>query len=220
MRGILSRAFYCAAIAGFISLFHLCATAEENVDPYNDASQYVYGENIGWLNAEPLGDGGPGVDVTDTMLSGYVWAENIGWVSLSCENTSSCGTVSYGITNDQTGQLSGYAWSENAGWISFSCTNTDSCTTVDYGVTIDTITGEFHGRAWGENIGWISFRGEDSAPFRVMTSWEPSAVNECGVDLDEDGDVDGLDLAVLITGFENDSLIEFAIEFGRTECYD
>ena len=115
-------------------------TFAENIDPYNDDSQYAYGENIGWLNAEPLGDGGPGVAVNDTKLSGYIWAENIGWVSLSCENTGSCGTVSYGVTNDGSGNLSGYAWAENVGWISFSCENTGSCGTVDYGVTIDPAT--------------------------------------------------------------------------------
>ena len=80
------------------------------------------------------GDGGPGVAVGDFELTGYVWAENIGWVSLSCENTSSCGTVDYGVTNDGSGNLSGYAWGENVGWISFSCENTGSCSTVEYGV--------------------------------------------------------------------------------------
>jgi hypothetical protein len=65
------------------------ATFAENIDPDNDGSQYAYGENIGWLNAKPLGGGEPGVNVEDTKLTGYLWAENIGWVSLSCENTGS-----------------------------------------------------------------------------------------------------------------------------------
>ncbi len=25
----------------------------ENIDPYEDGSQYAYGENVGWLNFEP-----------------------------------------------------------------------------------------------------------------------------------------------------------------------
>ena len=25
----------------------------ENIDPYDDGSQYAYGENVGWLNFEP-----------------------------------------------------------------------------------------------------------------------------------------------------------------------
>lgn len=131
----------------------------ENVDPYDDGSQYAYGENIGWLNFEPNVPSDPcdyGVTVSDTELTGFIWAENIGWISLSCENTSSCGTVNYGVTNDVSGNLAGYAWSENVGWISFSCDNTSSCGTVNYGVTIDE-KGNFDGYAWAENIGWLNF---------------------------------------------------------------
>ena len=42
--------------------------AAENVDPTNDGSQYAWGENVGWLNAEPGGDGGPGVQVDDRLI--------------------------------------------------------------------------------------------------------------------------------------------------------
>jgi hypothetical protein len=131
-----------------------CVGIAENIDPYEDGSQYAYGENVGWLNFEP--NEGPGVHVSKTELIGYVWAENVGWVSLSCENTSSCATVNYRVTNDDAGNLAGYAWGENVGWISFSCDNTSSCGTVDYGVTVDS-DGNFDGYAWSENIGWINF---------------------------------------------------------------
>ena len=176
----------------------------ENIDPDEDGSQYAWGENVGWFNAEPHGDGGPGVQVEDAKLTGYLWAENIGWVSLSCENTSSCATVNYGVTNDGSGNLSGYAWGENVGWISFSCDNTNSCGTVDYRVTIDLATGEFSGKAWGENIGWLTFRSTGMVPYGVTTSWSTS--EPCEGDFDKDGDVDGSDLAV------------FAADFGRTDC--
>ncbi len=137
----------------------------ENIDPYNDGSQYAYGENVGWLNFEPgIGDG---VQVASDKLTGYVWAENIGWISLSCENTASCGTVSYGVTNDGSGNLSGHAWAENVGWISFSCANTSSCGTVDYGVTIDA-NGTFAGWAYGENIGWIHLASTSPVPYKVQ----------------------------------------------------
>jgi hypothetical protein len=54
-------------------------------------------------------------------LAGYAWAENVGWISFSCENTSSCGTVSYGVTIDvSSGDFSGQAWGENVGWITFA----------------------------------------------------------------------------------------------------
>jgi hypothetical protein len=167
-------------IFSVVLLLFCSAVYAENIDPNDDGSQYAYGVNVGWLNAEPDGDGGPGVEVSDFELTGYIWAENIGWVSLSCENTSSCGDVSYGVTNDGMGNLSGYGWAENAGWISFSCENTGSCyTAVDYGVTIDPATGEFSGHAWGENIGWITFRSTGAVAFGVTTSW--------GSDADGDG---------------------------------
>ena len=126
---------------------NLCA---ENIDPYEDGSQYAYGENIGWLNFEPNVQGDPcdyGVTVSDTELVGYIWAENIGWINLS---PSTYG----GVFNDGSGNLSGYAWGENVGWINFNpVVSGDS---NDYGVKID-VDGNFSGWAWGENIGWINF---------------------------------------------------------------
>lgn len=154
----------------------------ENIDPNNNASQYAYGENVGWLNAEPSGDGGPGLEVEDFKLSGYIWAENIGWVSLSCENTSSCGTVNYRVINDGRGNLSGHAWAENVGWISFSCENTGSCGAVEYHVRIDFGTAEFSGKAWGESIGWINFGSGGANSYSVRSSWDP--------DTDDDGMAD------------------------------
>jgi hypothetical protein len=192
----------------------------ENIDPEDDGARYAYCENIGWLNAKPLGDGGPGVDVGHTKLTGYLWAENIGWVSLSCENTGSCSRVRYGVTNDGEGNLSGYAWSENAGWISFSCKSRGTCGTVDYGVAIDPVTGEFSGRAWGENIGWVSFRSQGAVPFGVTTSWV-APVNDCYWDNDNDGDVDPLDLVANRQALVISSrlLSSFALEFGRADCF-
>ncbi len=139
------------------------ARAQENVDPLHDGSRYAYGENVGWLNAQPLGQGGPGVNVTDAGLTGYLWSENVGWISLSCSNTGSCATVGYGVANDGAGVLSGFAWGENIGWINFSPTGG--------GVIIDATTGTFGGRAWGENVGWITFASAGPVSYRVRTSW-------------------------------------------------
>ena len=111
-------------------LFYHSTAWAENIDPNDVGAQWAWGENVGWLNAEPLGNGGPGITVKDGELTEYIWAENIGWISLSCKNTSSCGTVAYGVTYDGAGLVSGYAWGENVGWISFSCENTGSCETA------------------------------------------------------------------------------------------
>jgi hypothetical protein len=135
----------------------------ENIDPDDDGSQYAWSENVGWFNAEPAVGGQPGVDVDDFELSGYMWGENIGWVSLSCQNTASCGAVPHAVVNDGNGTLSGYAWSENAGWINFA--------PQAAGVSIDPVTGVFSGRAWGENIGWITFSSAGPHPYALKTGW-------------------------------------------------
>ena len=128
----------------------------ENIDPDNDDSQYAYGENVGWLNFEPGGNGGSGAEVTSSAVTGYVWGENIGWINLS--------PVSYGgVANDGAGNLSGYAWGENVGWINFAPTGG--------GVTIGT-DGVFDGWAWGENIGWIHLKNP-AIPYKVKTAWAP-----------------------------------------------
>jgi hypothetical protein len=135
----------------------------ENIDPTSNGSQYAWAENVGWINAEPSGNGGPGVQVSDFELTGRMWAENVGWVSLSCKNAASCASVAYGVFNDGHGVLSGYAWSENTGWINFAPTGA--------GVLIDPANGNFSGRAWGENVGWITFASNGANPYVVRTAW-------------------------------------------------
>lgn len=131
----------------FLWVFSAASVFAENIDPYEDDSQYAYGENIGWLNFEPsIAGPNVGATVSSSKLTGFIWAENIGWINLS--------PGAYGgVINDGTGRLSGYAWGENVGWINFGPTYG--------GVTIDP-DGKFDGWAWGENIGWINF---DSADF-------------------------------------------------------
>lgn len=137
--------------------------AAENIDPDNDGSQHAWAENVGWINAEPSGEGGSGVQVDDFELTGWMWGENVGWISLSCRNGSTCATTDYGVRNDGQGVLSGYAWSENVGWINFA--------PATAGVVIDVATGEFSGEAWGENVGWIRFASSGANPFVVKTGW-------------------------------------------------
>ena len=142
--------------------------AAENMDPDNDDSQKAWAENVGWINAEPNGDDGDGIQVGDNELSGWMWSENTGWISLSCKNTLSCATTDYGILNDGNGVLTGYGWGENVGWINFAPSTS--------GVTIDPATGEFTGYAWAENVGWISFNCANTATcgdvdYKVKAGW-------------------------------------------------
>lgn len=186
----------------------------ENIDPQDTDEQYAWGENVGWLNTEPLGQGGPGLTVSGTNVTGYAWSENVGWISFSCENTDSCSGVDFGVSNDGSGHLSGYAWSENVGWISFSCENTSSCEIVNYGVVIDSFTGQFSGHAWCENIGWITFDSTLLFDAGIVTNWNNG---DCMGDVEPDGDVDGMDLADYAGEYGSAGaidLITFAGEFG------
>jgi hypothetical protein len=105
-------------ILGILIVFIISPALAENIDPYEDNSQYAYSENTGWLNFEPATV--DGAQVESEKLTGWVWAENIGWISFSCDNSSSCGTVDYGVTIDEQGNFNGWAWSENVGWIHFN----------------------------------------------------------------------------------------------------
>lgn len=121
----------------------------DNIDPYENDSQFAWGENVGWFNFEP--SEGPGVQVSGQSIEGFVWAENIGWINLSPANYG-------GVVNDNLGNLSGFAWGENVGWINFG---------ANYGgVSIDA-NGGFEGWAWGENIGWIRFDSTKSYNVRA-----------------------------------------------------
>jgi len=157
----------------FAMVLAASAALAENIDPNNDGSRYAWSENLGWLNARPSGPGGPGIQVSNSGLTGWMWSENAGWISLSCANDSTCGTTSYGVTNDGCGTLSGHAWSENMGWIEFAPTTCGADPTC--GVKINSTSGVFSGRAWSENAGWITFSATSPTAFRVTTSWRPTA---------------------------------------------
>ena len=143
--------------------------AAENIDPVDDDSQYAWGENVGWINAEPGGDGADGVHVADFEVTGWMWGENVGWISLSCKTTGTCESIGYGIVNDGLGNLSGTAWAENVGWIDFDPAG-------DGRVWIDVIDGTFLGEAWGENVGWIAMSNFAAAhPYALRTGWNCAA---------------------------------------------
>jgi len=143
-------------------LFTLNSVAEETVDPNQTGRQYAWSENGGWINAEPSGDGGPGLDFGTGVLKGWLWSENFGWISLNCTNTDSCATVDFRVSSKPVQAqpdhytFSGYGWGENIGWVSFNCENTSNCTGADYRV-VATASGALSGYAWSENAGWLSF---------------------------------------------------------------
>jgi hypothetical protein len=157
------------AVTTMATALLVSAGSAENIDPCDDASQYAYAENVGWVNFEPnRPEPNVGATVSDTSLTGFIWAENIGWINLD-PNDNDANT---GVRNDSTGELSGLAWGENVGWINF-----DPDVAADsnhYGVTIDA-NGNFDGWAWGENIGWIHLQHQAWPSYKVQTSWTGAA---------------------------------------------
>jgi hypothetical protein len=156
MRVSQAHRFGAAVLAAMLCASFGALAAGENIDPGNDDHQYAWSENFGWVNAEPLGNAGPGVEVTDFQLTGWMWGENFGWLSLSCTNTASCGTASYGVSNDGSGVLSGFAWSENQGWINFkpvTCAPDPTC-----GVRIDPRPGSSSAARGEKTPGGLPFR--------------------------------------------------------------
>ena len=143
----------------------LCPSLQaENIDPEGTGMRWAWSENTGWINAEPMGDGGPGAQVDDFEVTGWMWGENIGWISLSCKNTGICDAVNYGVRNDGNGYLHGFAWGENVGWIDFG--------PAAAGVIVDVANGLLQGWAWGENVGWIRMSDDSSVnPFGIQSAW-------------------------------------------------
>jgi len=127
---------------------------------------FAWGEEIGYFSFSGAGSSADyGVTVSDVKLTGYTWGEMTGWISLDCANTSSCGTVDYGVLKDGSGNLSGYAWTELLGWINFK----DSGENNYYAVTIDS-GGNFQGYAWSEAVGYINMN-DAGANYGVTTTW-------------------------------------------------
>lgn len=132
------------------------STTDGTVDGTN---RWAWSESAGWID---FGTSAGDVQVTDSALTGYAYGEGVGWISLNCSNTSTCGTNSYAVANDGSGNLSGYAWGSSTGWINFAPSGG--------GVHISS-SGVFSGTAYAENIGWIVFATDHP----VTTDWRPAS---------------------------------------------
>lgn len=175
-----------------IFLFSITLLSSAKLVFADSTSGYAWSENSAWIDFSQ-------VTVSSSVLSGYAYSPNIGWISLNCDNTSSCGTVDYKVTNT-SGTLSGYAWSENTGYVDFSK------------ATISTSTGIFSGYAYSPNTGWMSLNCSNTSScgtvdYKVTSAWRPPTspapssgyssgggriITQCnnGVDDDHDGTID------------------------------
>ena len=65
MRAVRLHRFLPIVVAMALGVASAALAAGENIDPNGDDHQYAWSENFGWINAEPLGNAGPGVEVSD-----------------------------------------------------------------------------------------------------------------------------------------------------------
>ena len=178
-KGSVSAALVACIAAGV-------AVADVDVSSTNTWS---WGENIGWQNWGAAA-GADRVRLSSTYMGGFVWGENVGWINLG-DGTPTNGVsyanvngTDFGVNMDSvSGELSGYAWGENIGWINFGTTPFVGAE----GAYFDFSTFRLHGYAWGENVGWINL---DDTNFYVGFT--------CTGDLNGDGQVDGVDLGLLL----------------------
>lgn len=95
---------------GYISLncanTNSCATSDYKVtvNERGHLSGYAYGENVGYINFDPIVDGVDyGVTIDENgYFHGWAYGESVGWISFNCANTNSCtgdGGVNYKVAS-------------------------------------------------------------------------------------------------------------------------
>ena len=134
------------------------------------SGRFVYGGNIGWVDARPSEEAGARVE--EHVCSGYLYSANVGWIHLgggSPVNGYAYGNLSAsdygvnvvtsGIGGGAPGALSGYAYGANVGWIVFDAAGSPR---------VDLATGRLSGYAYSANVGWLHL-GEFALSVSVNT---------------------------------------------------
>jgi hypothetical protein len=193
--------------AGWTNWYDDGVASGAEIEPSGDVfSGFIWAENLGWLY---LGDGVPdfgpfysnaiaadtGVNIgVGGLLSGFAWGENIGWVNFDTLAAAGPALAAQVDLCCPGFQFSGFAWGENVGWI-----NLDSGVTfVGLGPGVSLDRGDLNNDGIRDGMDIMPFidvfLSPSAAPF-----WE-----FCASDMDDDGDVDLVDVAMftdcLLTG--------------------
>jgi hypothetical protein len=168
------------------------APAQSTIDP---AQPYVWGANIGWLNARP--SSGDGVRTYDMVCSGYIWSGNVGWIHLGdgtpadgIRYSNTAGDCGVNVMAD--GTLRGFAWGPNIGWVNFEETGNPR---------ISLVSGNLGGYAYGSNVGWLDLAADtaritqlaitDTDNDEISDAWEREQASGSLAILGNPGDADG-----------------------------
>ena len=176
------------ALAGAL-LIAAPTLAQSNIDPVN---KHAWGENLGWTNWRDADAGAQGVVVGLNFLSGFAWAENVGWINFGDGSPAAGGAYGnvdgsdFGVNVLFDSSLDGLAWGENIGWINFGTTPAIGA----QGARVQ--GGRLRGFAWAENAGWINLDLTGATRFVELN---------CPADFNNDGVVNGADLATLLVNW-------------------
>ena len=191
----------------------------------NSTNHYLYGANIGWIDA--AGDVTNGAVIGQTYASGFMYGANVGWIHLgdgSPDNGTSYSNASstdYGVNVEPDGDLRGFSYGANIGWVNFEDMGDPS---------IDLLTGKMSGSAYGANVGWVSLSnmqafvqtdfldpGPDSEPDGLPDAWELIYTNDLaglsgGSDSDGDGATDDAELNAGTNPLDSNSVLAITMQ--------
>ncbi|MBI2592755.1 MAG: hypothetical protein HYW37_01150, partial [Candidatus Colwellbacteria bacterium] len=98
---------------------NICSTSNFNVtnDGAGNLAGWGWNDAVGWIsfncnnsvigNTCATSDYRVLLNTTTGDFSGWAWNDALGWISFNCSNTSTCGTVSYKVSQNISGPVAG-----------------------------------------------------------------------------------------------------------------
>jgi hypothetical protein len=107
------------------------------VDTVTGLSGQIWGNELGWIDLHPTGQGVTFSDPVTGVLTGKAWSQVSGWINFA--PTGQQVTI-----NPSTGEFSGYAWTGGpfGGWIKFDCGNSSSCVKTSWAINSPPTVGQ------------------------------------------------------------------------------
>ncbi len=92
------------------------------IDSVTGLSGQIWGNELGWIDLNPTGEGVTFADPILGVLTGKAWSQVSGWINFAP-------TGQQVIIDRDNGQFSGWAWSGGpyGGWVKFDCASPSSC---------------------------------------------------------------------------------------------
>jgi hypothetical protein len=100
------------------------------VDTVTGLTGKIWGNELGWIDLHPTGEGVTFANISNGLLTGKAWSQVSGWINFKP-------TGQQVLIDMTTGELSGYAWTggPEGGWIKFDCSSSNSCVKVSWAST-------------------------------------------------------------------------------------